>query len=78
MRKTENMIWSIQQPSELPHPEPATDDHRFGEYTLEYFIVDNFWYIVIVLFMLLVVIFFAWDRNRKRKKAFDEMGKTKT
>lgn len=59
-----------QQPSELPQPEPSRPDQQFGEYTLQYFIEDNFWYILGVLAILIIVIGYSlYVRRKKSKKA---------
>lgn len=58
----------IQQPSELPQPQPTPADHQFGQYSLEYFIEDSLLYILGVIFILLIMVGYFWYARSKRKK----------
>lgn len=63
----------IQQPSELPQPRDARPDQRFGEFTLQHFVEDNLWYILITAFIVLVVFYYSWDLRKRRRKAQEEL-----
>lgn len=59
---------SIQQPSELPQPKATRPDQVFGDYSLEYFIEDNWLYICGVIFILAIVIGYSWYSRVKRRR----------
>lgn len=63
--KIYNMI--IQQPSEIPQPQPSRPDQQFGQYTLEYFIQDNWWYLVGIAIILVIVFGYSWYIRSKKK-----------
>lgn len=65
----------IQQPEEIPTPQPTPPDQRFGEYTFQYFVEENLWYILIVLLIVLIVFGYAWNLNKRRKEAQKELEK---
>lgn len=57
----------IQQPSELPQPKPTQPDQMFGEYTLTYFIKDNWLYILGIVLILVIVLGYSWYVRSKKK-----------
>ncbi|HET8839042.1 MAG TPA: LPXTG cell wall anchor domain-containing protein [Flavobacteriaceae bacterium] len=58
---------SFQQPSELPQPTPSPPDQQFGAYSLEYFVRENWLYLLGVLVILILVFGFWFIRSRRQK-----------
>lgn len=65
----------IQQPPELPQPEPTQPDQRFGEFTLQYFVEENLWYILITALIVILVFGYSWNLRKRRKRAQEEFEK---
>lgn len=63
----------IQQPAEIPTPEKTRPDQRFGEFTVQHFVEDNLWYILIVAFIVLAVFYYSWDLRKRKRKAQEEL-----